>query len=82
METEIIVKARILRLPTGTLINKEAFAQLLNVSLRTIQRMCDRDEIPPGIQIGRRKFWLSDRVIDFFSERAEAEERANQRKEI
>jgi len=81
METEVIVKARILRLPRGTLLNKEAIAHLLDVSSRTIQRMCDRQEIPPGIHIGRRKFWLSDRIIDFFSERAEAEERAYPRRE-
>ena len=36
METEVIVKARILRLPRGTLLNKEAIAQLLDVSSRTI----------------------------------------------
>jgi len=61
-------------LPSGTVLDERALAQALKVSTRTVRRMADRGEIPPGVRLGARKVWLSDKVLAFLSERAEQAE--------
>jgi predicted DNA-binding transcriptional regulator AlpA len=66
-----LVTTEFAQYPPETLLDQEALAQVLGVSTRTIRRMVDRDELPPGIALGRKRAWLAGKVRDFLSARAE-----------
>ncbi|HEY3319335.1 MAG TPA: hypothetical protein VGP72_02520 [Planctomycetota bacterium] len=57
--------------PPGTVLNEKALAKVLAVAPRTLRRMVDRGELPPGTKLGVNKVWLSDKVLAHLSERAE-----------
>jgi hypothetical protein len=62
-------------LSPGSLVDQIALARALGVSTRTVRRMVDRYELPPGIQMGARKMWFADKVVAFLSDRADGEAR-------
>ena len=57
--------------PPGTMLDERALASALGVSPRTVRRMVDRCELPPGVRLGARKIWLSEKVLSFLRERSE-----------
>jgi len=68
---------KLAELPAGSMLDEKALAEVFAVSPRTIRRMIGRGELPPGVFLGARKIWFSEKVIEFLSQRAEqtAEER-------
>jgi len=66
-------------LPPGTLLDEVALAHTFGVTTRTIRRMIDRRQLPPGVKLGVWKVWFSERVLAHLSARAEKAERQNPR---
>jgi predicted DNA-binding transcriptional regulator AlpA len=65
------------RLPDDCLLNKHELAKALGCSWRTINRMVQRFEIPPGITLCSREFWIAGRVKAWIAEsEAKAEKEA------
>lgn len=56
--------------PPDTLIDKDALAQALSVSARTLRRMVARFELPPPIKLGRRRYWVVGKLRAYLTERA------------
>jgi excisionase family DNA binding protein len=42
-------------------IDQHDVAKYLGVSARTVRNLIRRDELPPPVRIGRRRFWLKDK---------------------
>lgn len=55
--------------PVHDRLNKEQLAQQLGMSARTIDNLVRRNELPPGVRMGRQYYW-SRTVVDRFTERA------------
>lgn len=51
------------------LMSQAAVAKLFHKSLRTIQRMEERGELPPAIPVGRTPYYRSESVLASFAER-------------
>lgn len=56
-------------LPEGSILDEQALASALKISTRTIRRMVDRRELPPGLKLGGRKVWFNDEVLAFLRSR-------------
>ena len=68
------------RLPSKTILDEARMASLLGVTERSIRRTVERGELPPGISLGKRTVWLSDRVLNYVDARAaEVEQEGRQR---
>ena len=65
------VMTALAKLPDRALLDEAALADALRVSDRTIRRMVDRGELPPGTKLAGRKAWLAGRVLDWIESRAE-----------
>ena len=50
-------------------LTKEELAQRLGMSARSIDNLVKRNELPPGVRMGRQCYW-SRTVVDRFTERA------------
>ncbi|MDR1611801.1 MAG: hypothetical protein LBT97_03335 [Planctomycetota bacterium] len=57
-------------------ITKQELAAALKVRDRTIQRMIDRFQIPPPVQLGSRKVWIAGRVLDWLNREMKRNEEA------
>lgn len=55
--------------PTPERLTKEELAQRLGMSARSIDNLVKRNELPPGVRMGRQCYW-SRTVVDRFTERA------------
>ena len=58
----------------GDLITKPELCRCLNCSDRTLQRMVERFEIPPGMTLGGRKVWIVGKIRAWFADAAERRE--------
>lgn len=56
------------------LITKPELCKCLNCSERTLQRMVERFEIPPGVELGSRKVWIVGKIRAWFANAAERRE--------
>lgn len=65
------VFASIGALPPSALISEDGLADALAVNKRTVRRMVQRGELPPGIPFAGRTTWLAGRIINHFDRRAE-----------
>lgn len=66
-------------LPDKALLTSEALALAIGVDRRTIRRMVQRFELPPGVMFGRSKCWQAGAVLRWFEGRAERAQRQVQR---
>lgn len=62
-----------------TRLNAPELALVLDVSPRTIRRMVERLEIPPGISLGGKKVWFAGKVRDYLKARADSVAQRSQR---
>ena len=58
----------------GDMITKRELCRRLGCSDRTLQRMVERFEIPPGMTLGGRKVWIVGKVRAWFADAAERRE--------
>ena len=58
-------------LPAAALVSEEGLAVALGVNKRTIRRMVQRGELPPGVPFAGRTTWLAGKIIAHFGQRAE-----------
>ncbi len=64
-------------LPDAAEMDARALAHALGVHEKTLRRMAQRGEIPPGIRLAGRSVWLAGRVRAWIQDRAEqAEQKA------
>ena len=56
------------------LITKQELCQYLGCSERTVQRMVDRFELPPPVDLGVRKVWIVGKIRAWFADAAERRE--------
>jgi hypothetical protein len=61
-------------LPEKALVDDKALGIALGRGDRSIRRMVERGELPPGISIGGRTLWIVGRVIRHLHAMAEREE--------
>lgn len=80
MNNESLVLTQLSEFPPDTLLDQKALSDALGVSPRTLRRMVSRFEIPPGMTLGGRKIWISAKVLDYLSERAQELARDAERK--
>lgn len=66
-------------LPDAAELDARALAHALGVHEKTLRRMAQRGEIPPGIRQGGRSVWLAGRVRGWIQDRAEQAEREAKR---
>ena len=64
-----------------TIINQGQLARILGFNPRTISRLVDRGELPPGVKLGNHEVWLAGRVLDHLQTRVDARARAAERKQ-
>ena len=65
------VFASIGALPVAALVSEDGLATALAVNKRTIRRMVQRGELPPGVPFAGRTTWLAGKIIAHFEQRAE-----------
>jgi hypothetical protein len=58
-------------LPDRTLLDENALAAALNVTSRTVRRMVNRCELPPGIPFAGRSTWIAGKVLAHIEANAE-----------
>lgn len=63
------------RLPGNAILTEPAMARAFDVEPRTIRRMVNRGELPPGIPMAGKTTWIAGRVLAHFAARAERAER-------
>ncbi len=51
--------------PQALLIDIDAVALLINESARTVQRLCDRGDIPPPVRLGRSRRWRRAEIVEW-----------------
>ncbi len=56
------------------MITKPELCKCLDCSERTLQRMVERFEIPPGVTLGGRKVWIVGKIRAWFADAAERRE--------
>lgn len=57
--------------PPSTLMTEDALAGALQINKRTIRRMVQRGELPPGVPFAGHKTWMAGRVLQHFEQRAD-----------
>ena len=67
-------------MPEHALLNEQRLAAELGVTDRTIRRMVNRRELPPGLKLGGQRFWMVGRVLSHLAAAAERAERDAQRR--
>jgi len=73
------ILATLATLPTSAMLTETALADALGVNKRTIRRMVQRGELPPGVPFAGRKTWLAGKVLSHFELRAERAAREAER---
>lgn len=53
-----------LRRSPAALLSKIEVADLLNVSVRTVERLVAAGELPPGRLVGRQRRWSREEILD------------------
>jgi excisionase family DNA binding protein len=59
------------QITAGGLYSKRDLAELLGVTVRTIERMAESGELPPAFDQGRRRYWLGETLLEHFRTRQE-----------
>ena len=58
-------------LPSKTLLDERALAEIFHVSKRTVRRMVNRFELPPPVMLAGRSAWIVERVQAHIEARAD-----------
>lgn len=53
---------------SATLLDKNSVCEKLNVRPRTLEAMVSRQEFPPSVRLGKKKYWHAD-VVSSWLER-------------
>jgi len=69
------------RLPERTIINQGQLARILGFNPRTIHRLVDRGELPPGVPLGNNEVWLAGRILDHLTARVDAKAREAEKRQ-
>ena len=64
----------IAELPADAILDENAMAKAFGCVPRTIRRMVERYELPPGVSIAGKTCWLAGRVRRWIDEAAELQE--------
>lgn len=56
------------------MLTKHGMTVLFECNVRTVQRMVDRYELPPSVQVGGRSFWIAGRLKSWIAAIAELRE--------
>jgi len=67
------------RLPEKAIVDEGHLARILKVSTRTIPRMVERKELPVPFQMGKRRCWLTGRILAHIEKRATDAQREAER---
>ncbi|MCV2352635.1 helix-turn-helix domain-containing protein [Paucibacter sp. B2R-40] len=51
--------------PAEAYLNKEATCERLNVSARCLESMIAKKRFPPGVRLGKEKFWSHAAINEF-----------------
>jgi len=60
-----VVLDELARLPDKAILDEAALAKALHVAPRTLRRMVNRWQVPPGVRLGGRSVWFAGRVLAF-----------------
>lgn len=66
-----VVISSLADLPERAILDETALADALGVKTRTIRRMVQRGELPPGILFAGRATWQAGAILRWFEARAE-----------
>ena len=64
------------KIPARTILREKAMAAAFGVSTRTIRRMVERHELPPGVPLAGKMAWMTGKLLAFLEMKLEQAEKS------